>query len=165
MALNAKFQEELNDAIQKLRAIGPVVKKDLQADLTEAAGILVSAVKARAPQSDQPHFRYNTAKVVKGIRAPKGKGNIRAVYLPGNLKKSIQALKFRRSQAVFVGPKVGSKMPDGYYAHFTEFGTKYQPAQGYVAAAVSAAGGQTAEFAAKLIKRRIEQYAERNAVK
>lgn len=164
MALDARFQAELNDAIRKLREVGPVVKKDLKSDLTEAAGILVSAVQARAPQSDKPHARYNTAKVIKGIRAPKGSGNIKAIYMPGNLKKSIKTLKFRRSQAVFVGPKVGSSMPDGYYAHFSEFGTIHQRKQGYVQAAVRAAGQQTLDFAAKLILRRIEKYAAQNAV-
>lgn len=164
MALDARFQAELNEAIRKIRGVAPMIKKDVQADLTEASGILVSAVQARAPQSDKAHFRYNTAKVNKGIRAPKGKGTIKAVYMPGNLKKSFRTLKFRRSEAVFVGPKVGNTMPDGYYAHFSEFGTRNQPAQGYVKQAVSAAGRTTLDFAIKLIQRRIEKYAAQNAV-
>mgnify|MGYP001810604248 FL=1 len=87
MALDARFQAELTDAIRKIKGIQPMIKKDLQSDLAEASSILVSAVQARAPKSDKAHFRYSTAKVIKGIRAPKGKGTIKAVYMPGNLKK------------------------------------------------------------------------------
>lgn len=163
MALDPRLQAELNEAIRKLRQVAPVAKKDLQADLSDAARLLVGAVQARAPVGDREHSRYRTAKVVKGVRAPKGLGTKVATYQPGNLRKSFRALRFRRSQAVFVGPKLGGS-PDGYYAHFTEFGTRHQPAQGYVKAATAAAGQQTLEFATKLIKRRIEQWAAKNSV-
>ncbi len=161
--IDARFQAELNDAIRKLRGVAPVIKKDIQDDLSEASRILVSAVQGRVPVSDKPHSRYSTAKVIKGIRAPKGMGRIVATYQPGNLKKAFRTLKFRRSEAVFVGPKLGAAQADGFYAHFVEFGTVQQPAQGYVKSAVGAAGRQTVEFAAKLIQRRIEKYAAQNA--
>jgi len=40
----------------------------------------------------------------------------------GTLKKSIKSLTFKRSAAIFVGPKRGGKH-DGWYGHFTEDGT------------------------------------------
>lgn len=53
-------------------------------------------------------------------------GKIVAYYLPGNLRKAVRTLSFRRSNDVFVGPKFGGKSrrvygrtvssADGYYA-------------------------------------------------
>jgi hypothetical protein len=48
-------------------------------------------------------------------------------YQPGNLKNSIDVLSFRRSEAVFVGPRMGRRSVgfDGYYAGWIEKGTKH----------------------------------------
>ena len=162
--MDVQLQGEINALIRKLQGLAPAIKKVAQSDLAEASGILVSAVQGRAPVGDKPHNRYRTAKVIKGIRAPKGSGNIVATYQPGNLKRSFKTLKFRRSEAVFVGPKVGGNAADGYYAHMVEFGTIHQRAQNFVQAAVQAAGSQTLSFAAELLARRIEYYGRQNAV-
>jgi len=165
MAINQAVLNELNEAITKLNRVAENARKEVQADLTAASSILVSAVKGRAPVSDKAHSRYSTAKVTNKVRAPKGSGRVVATYQPGNLQKSFRTLKFRRSQAVFVGPKAGGAGPDGYYAHWPEFGTVNQRGQGYVKNAVDASGRVTAEFAAKLLKKRIERYAAQNGVK
>lgn len=165
MAINNAVIQEMNQAILKLNRLAENARKKVQADLSAASAILVSAIKERAPISDKPHKRYSTAKVARNIRAPKGMGRVVATYQPGNLQESFRTLKFRRSSAVFVGPKVGGAGADGYYAHWPEFGTVNQRAQGYVKSAVDASGRVTAEYAAKLLKRRIERYAAQNAVK
>jgi hypothetical protein len=63
---------------------------------------------------------------------------------------------------VFVGPKLGGKAADGYYAHFVEDGTKFQTSQKFVAAAVASAGSQTLKAASALIARRIDAIARQN---
>lgn len=166
MAINQSVMDEINQAIRKLNVVSSNVVKEVQEDLKQASTLVLSAIKGRVPVSDRAHSRYSTPKVVGSLRAPKGSGRIVATYQPGNLQKSFRTLTFRRSKAVFVGPKLGG-VNDGYYAHWpefgtvTEFGTVKQPAQGYVKAAVDASGKIAADYAAKLLKRRVERYAEK----
>lgn len=163
--LHPQTKVELDSLVNKLKRLAPAVRKVAQADLLEASKILVSAMKGRAPSGVKTHKRYSTPKLVKGLRAPKGFGKVVATYKPGNLKKSFTSLRFRRSEAVFVGPAVGIKRPnDGYYAHMVNFGTKFQPGQHFVEATVAAAGNVTIQFAAELLKRRIETYENQNGV-
>lgn len=73
--------------------------------------------------------RYDTPKVSKKIKTPKGSGRIKAWYFRGNVKRSIKILRFRRSSSVFVGPRYGgggnssgdfgrtASRVDGYYSH------------------------------------------------
>ena len=72
-------------------------------------------------------LRYDTPKLTSKIRAPKGKGRIKARYFPRNLSKAIRVLIFRTASFIYVGPKYrrtntsgdfgkGSRV-DGYYAH------------------------------------------------
>lgn len=164
MPLNQSIQSELNEALRKLHGLERAVRKEVRSDLKAAAGLMLSSVKARVPVGTKPHKRYSTPKVSRKLRAPKGLGKVVAVYKPGNLKRSFNVLTFSRSEAVFVGPKVG-KMPDGYYGHFVEFGTPHQQAQGYVNAAVQTAGPTALKYAAQLIQRRVEQYAAQIEVK
>lgn len=171
--MDAQLQREINDLIRKLQGLSTEVKKESQEAFREAAGPLVSAIKARAPQSDKPHYRYGTAKIAAGLRAPKGSGQIVATYMPGNLQRSFKTLKFRRSSAVFVGPNLAKSnksgtfsgaRTDAYYAHMVEFGTINNPAQPFVRPAVAAAGGLTLRLATELLKRKITAYARKNAV-
>jgi len=175
-ALNARiekeFERELEVLLRKILAISNNAKKESQAAFGQAAPILISAIQARADQSDKPHFRYNTPKVATKLRAPNGMGVVVAKYMPGNLKRSFKTLIFRKSAAVFVGPKLdksgsggtfsGNKT-DGYYAHWMEYGA---PEAGieprpFVRPAVAAAGPQVLRFAAELLKRIIEKNATR----
>ena len=71
--------------------------------------------------------RYDTPKLTSKIRAPKGKGRIKARYFPTNLKKAIRTLTFRTASFIYVGPRYRrgntagdfgkSSRVDGYYAH------------------------------------------------
>jgi HK97 gp10 family phage protein len=135
----------LNDLVKDLSV------KERRKILRQSAKILQKAAKANIPQSDAEHFRYATNKISKSMRTPKGLGNVVAVYHPGNLRRAIRTLTFRRSSAVFVGPKLAKKSSygvfrggrvDGYYAHFMEFGTRNFSGLGYMRRAVDATANQ-----------------------
>lgn len=160
-------QQEINDLIRALRKVSETAKKSSQKAFKEAAGPLISAIKARAPQSEKAHHRYSTSKISGKIKAPKGSGNIVATYRPGNLQRSFKTLTFRSSAAVFIGPKLakgnnkgtfaGAKT-DGYYAHWVEFGAPGQniAPSPFVRPAVDAAGEITLKIAVELLKREIQ---------
>lgn len=151
-------QKEIDELVRKLRKVSDRAKTDSRAAFREAAPVLISAIQGRAPQSDAPHHRYSG-------------GKIKATYYPGNLKRSIKALTFRRSAAIFVGPrldKAGSAgdfkgvRTDGYYAHWMEFGAPAAgiPPRPFVKPAVQAAGGLTLRLATVFLKRKIDTYAK-----
>ena len=164
--MDAQTQREINALIKILQGVSIEAKKQSQKAFKEAAGPLISAIKARAPISEKAHSRYKTTKLSGGIKAPKGMGQIEATYHPGNLQRSFRTLKFRRSPAVFVGPRLDrntsgvfkGNRADGYYAHFMEFGAPAQnvPAQPFVRPAVDAAGDLVLRFASELLKKDIE---------
>lgn len=157
--IDARLQSELNQVISRLKKLEPGVRKGAQKDLEEASKILVAAVKGKTPIGNKVHKRYPRR---NGRKSAKGSGRVVATYRPGNLQRSIKTLKFRRSEAVFVGPKLGGKAIDGYYAHFVEDGTIYQASQKFVAGAVATAGPQTLKAASALIARRIDAIARQN---
>jgi len=159
MAIDAQLQADLNRVITTLQKLAPTVRKAGKADLNEAAKILESEVKVRTPVGEKNHSRYPTR---EGRKAGKGSGKVIATYKPGNLKKAMQRLNFRRSPAAFVGPQLRKENPDGYYAHMVERGTTTQPAQNFVRDAVQSAGPQTLRFATELIKRRIQSFGKNN---
>lgn len=170
VTIDSELKRELELLKKKLYSISDTAKKESQGAFKQAAPILISAIQARAPQSEKPHFRYDTPKLAQRLRAPNGLGKIIATYMPGNLKRSFKTLVFRRSASIHVGPKVDKQgsggvfsgnRTDGYYAHWMEFGA---PEIGlaprpFVRPAVSAAGELTLKFAAALIKRIIEKAA------
>lgn len=137
----------LEDAVKALKALGAAFpKKEQQRLLAKAAVPLVKAAKANIPDSDEPHYRYRGGSKKKG----KGKGEIVAVYYPGNLRKSIRTKRLSKSTDVFVGP-VTAKSPfgsfgngkvDGYYAHLVEYGTVFQGGVGYMRRALDATKGK-----------------------
>lgn len=146
--MDAQLQADLNRVVTALRKMEPFVRKSGKADLMEAAKILESAVKGRTPIGDKPHSRKS--------------GGGRIIYRPGNLRKAMQRLNFRRSNSAFVGPQLKKVTPDGYYAHMVERGTKTQNAQHFIRTAVQAAGPQTLRFAVQLIGKRIQSYGSTN---
>ena len=145
--MEAGLQSDLNGLIRKLQGIEAAVKKDIKGDLKEASTIIVTAIKVRAPIGSKAHKR-------KGV-----------VYLPGNLRKSIQVLPLRRTKnAVVVGPRARGGTPDGFYARFLEFGTSKMTARPFVEPAVNESLPIAQSFALELLKRRVERYAQQNAV-
>ncbi len=172
ISIDSEIKRELAELKQKLYAISANAKKESQAAFKEAAPILISAIQARAPQSDKPHYRYSTPKLSGKLRAPNGSGKIVATYMPGNLRRSFRTFAFRKSASIHVGPKIDKQgtggvfsgaRTDAYYAHWAEFGA---PAIGlaatpFVRPAVSAAGAITLKFAAEILRRLIEKTAKR----
>ena len=167
--MNAEIQREINDLVKKVAGLSGVTKRERDKILATAAKPLQGAIAGAAPKSAKPHSRYDTPKISGKIKAPKGQGRIVATYQPGNLKKSISVLRFRHSLAVFIGPKVdktgAGKMPDGYYAHMVNSGTKHSSPRRFVEAGVGIAGNTAKSIAIRLLKQKIEAYAAQNNLK
>jgi len=149
---------EINDVIRGLQLLTAQMKKDVNNDLKGPADLLASAIKARTPVSSKSHSRYRR-KGKKGTRARKGSGVIVATYRPGNLQKSFRSLsKLRRIRlGVMVGPLLGGKRIDGYYAHFVNNGVtmtngKTRAGKRFVEAAIAAAGPVAALGAKYMMK-------------
>ena len=147
-------QAEINDLIRRLRRVSTTAKKDSQQAFKQATPVLISAIHGRAPESEAPHSRYSG-------------GRIAATYYPGNLRRAFRTLIFRRSAAVFVGPKLdkaGSggdfkgNRADAYYAHWIEFGAPAAglPPRPFVKPAADAAGPLVLRLATEFLKRKIE---------
>lgn len=148
------IQAEVNDIIRRLRRVSVSAKKDSQDAFKQAAPVLISAIQGRAPESEEPHSRYSGGRIV-------------ATYYPGNLRRAFRTLQFRRSAAVFVGPKLDKggtggefrgRRADAYYAHFIEFGAPAAglPPRPFVKPAADAAGTLTLRLATEFLKRKIE---------
>lgn len=146
--MDAKLQREVAAIGQKFRQlIASLDDRTLKDILTYAAQPLVERASRSAPVSRKVHYRYNTEKLIRKLRAPNGKGIKIAAYGPGNLGRSIRALSFRKmKRSILVGPKLGRQKPskgkfftqarvDGWYAHFVEAGTKKQRGKGFLRAA------------------------------
>lgn len=159
--MDAQLQADLNRVLAQLKKVEPFIRKSGKEDLREAAKILSTAVAIRTPVGTKVHKRYPRR---NGKKSAKGSGNVLATYRPGNLRKSIRVLNFRRSSAAFVGAKLG-KNPDGYYAHMVERGTTTQPAQEFFKKAVASAGNATLNKAIQLLSRRISSYGVNNGFK
>lgn len=96
--------------------------------MRKPADIVAKGARPKVPVFRRPHYRYNTAKILKTRRAKRGSGRIVATYLPGNLAKSIRRLPLRKTSRTWVGPKkakrgrasgvFGRGRFDGYYAIF-----------------------------------------------
>lgn len=109
-------------------------EKVLKSIFRKGAKPFVEKAKANAPEADDDVLRYDTPKSFGLKKAPKGYGNVVAVYSPGNLKRSIREIAARRLvRAIIIGPKRAKRNPygkfsgnrvDAFYAHFLELGTK-----------------------------------------
>ncbi len=129
------IDRELHETIKKFRALEKhFAAKEQQGILKEGGKVLVDAVRSKVPDADETVFRYSTPKVRKRKRAPKGQGNVIAVYRPGNARRSYRILPLRRTKDIIVGPKVAKKSAagvfsgrrvDGYYFHMLEYGTRH----------------------------------------
>lgn len=131
------LESDVRDAIKKFRAVEKHFSvKERRNILKEGGKVLVASVRSKIPEADDDVFRYSTPKVKKKKRAPKGSGNVVAVYTPGNARRSYKILDLRKTPDVIVGPKTSSKgggvfsgsRVDGYYFHMLEYGTRFMPA-------------------------------------
>lgn len=150
MALEA----EIDAAVKVLYKYGSTVKDNRQRIAGLGGAYMASATEAATPRGTKVHYRYATAKVVRGIRAPKGMGKKVATYYPGNLAASSQVLRFRRAKTkVYVGAKLAKGRAsgsfgrgvrtDGYYLGMVESGTKNMVGRKFWTNAVTSATPRT----------------------
>lgn len=143
-------------------------KKERKKVLRKAAAPIREDARSLVPEAGDEVYRYSTPKVFKKVRAPKGSGKIIATYLPGNLRKAIQTLNFRRSDDIFVGPRKRSggyqgtfgrtvAKVDPYYAHMVHNGTVHQPGQPFMLLAFQAKAGIALRIIKTELKRKIER--------
>ncbi len=139
-----EFNKQIKDISKKFD------DKTLRKIFRKGSKPYITAVRSSAPKATKTVKRYNTAKVLKGARAPKGSGNVIAEYTPGNLGRSMKVLPLRRAKrAVIVGPKkvrnsrgiFSGRRADGYYAHMVEFGTTHSASHPFVEPAWQASKG------------------------
>lgn len=174
--MDANLTKEISAAILKLKGLSKAANRAVKGSLSKAAVPLLEEIQGRAPVSDEPHYRYSTPKASKKIKAPKGSGKIIATYMPGNLERSFETLRFRRAKnAVFVGPKFdkegstgtfSGQRTDGYYAAWQEFGAPNAgvPPRPFIGPSVAAVGSQVGRIAVDELKKAIEKYAQSVAV-
>lgn len=114
---------QIREAVRRLNELPGYIASERQRLLKYAAHPMLESAKQKAPKSERPHKRYKGGEVV-------------AVYKPGNLRRSLRFLPFRRAKSkVYIGPILGKNTKsevDGWYAHFVEFGTSRQSAQPYM---------------------------------
>lgn len=111
---------EINEAVRRLKELPGYIDRDVKALVKHAAEPVLRSAKTKAPKSEKPHYRYKN-------------GN-KVAYYPGNLKRAIVFLPFKKSKSVWIGPALGKGIGkvDGYYAHFVEFGTRHSSAVPYM---------------------------------
>jgi HK97 gp10 family phage protein len=151
--MDVQMQRELDQISRKFQKLFKSLdEKTLDDVLTYSAQPLIQALKVGAPRSKRRHFRYDTPKLVRGVRAPNGRGVKVATFEPGNLGRAMKKLALRRlKKAIMIGPKTRrgnnkgvfntDRKVDGYYAHFVEKGTTKQRGQGFIKSAAAATKG------------------------
>lgn len=127
------LESEMADVFARFQRLGKLYVQAAPRIAAIGGSYLASAAESAAPKGRKIHRRYSTSKVNKAIRAPKGMGTVVATYSPGNLARSMQVLKLRRTKsAVIVGANLtkgsakgnfSGMRTDGYYLHMVEGGT------------------------------------------
>lgn len=126
MALN----NEVNELIKRLRMVSQTSKRQTSRILGKNAKPIADALFAAAPHGKKVHKRYKKAGLNKSIRTPRGKGQVVAIYKPGNLATSFKLFRFKGAKySIQVGAKFqknptgtfgpGGKQ-DAYYTHIIE---------------------------------------------
>jgi len=108
---------EVNEVIRKLESVANEIRdpKKRRRIVSKHANLVVDKAQKIAPKGTRRHFQYATraVKLNKSKRAAPGEGIKVARYDPGNLRGSIQKLFFKRSPAVFIGPKIARRVKEG----------------------------------------------------
>lgn len=178
-----KLLEQVND------------KKEVRRITSEVAeAIIVPAMESNSPEFDnrrrsnitretQPkvlktseHYRYNTPKLVSGIKAGKGRGRIVQTTKGGNIKKSIHNLlthpskrrDFKNARGAIVGPvyrRTSAKVigrnkrnADGWYAHMI-----YGSARAFQSEVTTKTVNQVRSRAAKLTEIKVRKYVDKTS--
>lgn len=144
---------DVERAMRLFRTLGKNVGNARQKVLAAAAKPMLAAAKSAAPVSKKPHKRYANS-------------TLAATYYPGNLRRSLQVLKFRRKKsAVFLGAKLSQvstgifkgRRADGYYMHMVEFGTSHSAAKPFWMPAYNANKAQVEQNIKDEFRKIIEQ--------
>lgn len=124
------INSDVNDLIRRLRMVSETSKRQTSRILGKNAKPIADALFAAAPHGKKVHKRYKKAGLNKSIRTPRGKGQVVAIYKPGNLATSFKLFRFKRAKYnIQVGAKfekngIGEFGPfgkqDAYYAHIVE---------------------------------------------
>lgn len=160
---------EMQQALRRMQGIFTTEEK-LKV-LNYAIKPFVDAAQRGAPQSRKSHYRYDTPKLARSVRAPNGQGKRVATYLPGNMKMSVSVLKhgpFRKlKNVVYAGVKVsrrnargtfGARKFDGFYAHWVEYGTRNMKAQPFMRPAWRATKGMMLNKIQLAVKLRLNRF-------
>lgn len=174
--MGKSIEQEVREAIKKLKKLPKEFsKKEKRKVLRKAAKPLIKTAQANIPMSSKPHYRYKTSKASSKIRAPKGKGRIVATYYPGNLRRSIRAMTFRRSGDIFVGPRLASRgkgsgtfgkgnRVDGYYANQMEFGNINMAGIGFMRKSIPIATTAVQTIIIAETKKTIDKFIAKNKI-
>lgn len=137
----AHWQKQVSDAIKVLDKFAGGLESERKKMLEYAAIPMVDELQKRAPIGTKMHIRYAG---IRGERKPKGQGNRKGYYYPGNLRGAFSVLDLRKSTAVIIGARLakgntrqrggmfGKSKYDAYYLAMVEFGTLYNPARPFV---------------------------------
>jgi len=175
---SASLLKEVERAIVVLNKLPSFLDAKRREILEKAAEPIVQSAKAKVKVSKKTHYTYQTAKFIKSKRAPKGLGEKKGTYKPGNLRDSIRILKhgkFKRSSDVFVGPFVsrgtgagtyggGSKSVSGFYAHWVEFGSAHADKYPYMRPAFEMMKGISLSIIKKEITERVSQFGKKHEI-
>lgn len=177
------FQGQLNRDMQKVLKmlksipVDAIPVEEQEAALRKAAVPLVLAAQAKAPEMKDRKIARVT---LNGLQYE---------YYPGNLKKSITEINFKRRRrnrggkaksrlggVIYIGPKVTRKRRpnqkfgadyrtvDAFYAAMVEFGTRNMRATPYMRPAYQSTKGLVISGAAREIKALIMAWASKNRV-
>ena len=119
--MSAIDTSQLNIDIKELRKrvklVGARVEKDKKVILTKAATPVVVAAKSILSSSGLkiPGIARKVEGFKGAVSATYSGGKIRGRYFPGNLEKSLRILNLKKTENVFIGPKINRKQGAGTF--------------------------------------------------
>ena len=163
--MQMKLSKEIRDILKTLNKLPIDIKKERKRILRKAAKPLVLAAQGKAP------VMRSRRKVTITL-----KGGEKVTYYPGNLRLSLKTIEFRKSPAVFVGPKVVKRRNageeygksrgkvDAFYAAMIEYGTSKMPAQPFMRPAYEATKAQVAAIVKSEVEKLVDAFGRKHAV-
>lgn len=159
------LNKDVRQIMKTLEKLPIDVRKERKRILRKAAKPLVAAIQAKAP------VLKNRRKVTITL-----KNGSKVTYYPNNLRLAIRVLDFRRTQSVFVGPKLTRKRKEGeeygksrakvdaFYAAMIEYGTKNMSARPYMRPAYEATKGQVLAIIRQEVEKLVREFGKKNEV-
>lgn len=145
------LRADITDLQRRIKLVGDRVKKDKKEVFTKAAAPVVVASKSILGSSGLRS--PGLARKIKGFRgavsATYGEDGIRGRYFPGNLEKSLRILDLKKTQNIFVGPRILKKAGTGAGS----FGKSESRANAYYAQMVF---GSALAFGKKITQRALQ---------